>query len=501
MATFATSWRRLLGVTAPLLMTSSLATADSFDSARARIQNVMAAHDIPSVTVAVAHKERIVWEQGFGWADVERRIPATPRTLYALASITKPMTATAIMLLAERGAIDLDQPIERYIGGHRLVARIGNAADATARRVASHTAGLPLHGLFVYADEPGSPPELEETFRRYGVIVQPPGEAFVYSNLGYGLLESAIEHVSGKSYSEFLTAELFTALGLNDSAVGETFAPGSIVATRYWGHRAVPQQASDIKGAGAVYMSAHDLVRFGMFHLHGRLEGQRKNILSPRALAAMRAATPLNDGSSSGYGVGWFVGEQHGLRYFGHNGGNAGTATVLAIYPDQEVVIVVLGNGVSRIGAVHFLEKDIIHALLPETIRHDHGFKPAPELVGRWHGQIQTYRGPIPAHLDIRDNGSVFARVGEAAWQEVIKVKLDSKTAFLKLDDVLSRIDTPDASRHAGSLQLTLKLRGPDTLNGVVSSNALETMRDRMGTAVSYWIEVRRERPPTGSGR
>ncbi|MET0533503.1 MAG: serine hydrolase domain-containing protein, partial [Steroidobacter sp.] len=367
MTTLTISWRQLLGMTAPLLLTSSLATADPFDSARTRIQNVMTAHDIASVSVAVAHREKIIWEQSFGWADVERRIPATPRTPYLLASITKPMTATAIMMLMERGAIDLDQPIDRYLGVQKITARIGNARDATVRRVAAHTAGLPLHGLFTYSDESGSPPPIEETFRRYGVIVNPPGESFVYSNLGYGLLEAAIERASGKSYSQFLTDELFAPLGLNDSTVN---APEHGAAIRYWGQRVVPTQDTDAKGAGAVFMSAHDLVRFGMFHLHGRLDGQRKSVLQPATLAAMHEATRLNDGSSSGYGVGWFVGEQHGLRYFGHNGGNAGTATVLAIYPDQELVIVVLGNGVSRSGAVHFLENDIIHALLPETIRN-----------------------------------------------------------------------------------------------------------------------------------
>ncbi|MET0533354.1 MAG: hypothetical protein ABW171_03940, partial [Steroidobacter sp.] len=116
------------------------------------------------------------------------------------------------------------------------------------------------------------------------------------------------------------------------------------------------------------------------------------------------------------------------------------------------------------------------------------------ELFGRWHGQIQTYQGPIPAHLDFRDNGSVFARVGTGAWQEVVQVKQETKSGFLKLNDLLGTLDTPDATRHSGPLQLTLKLRSPDTLNGVISSNALETLRDRMGSAVSYWVDLRKEK-------
>jgi hypothetical protein len=207
----------------------------------------------------------------------------------------------------------------------------------------------------------------------------------------------------------------------------------------------------------------------------------------------MRDVAMLNDGSSAGYGLGWFVGEQHGLRYFGHNGGRAGVATVLAIYPDEQAVIVVLGNGVSRTGMVHFLEGDIVHALLPETIRKDHGFKPPPEWVGHWQGRASTYIGDIPVELDVKDNGSVFARIGSNPAQEVIKVKLGAKTSVLTLSDLIAQLGTPDAARHPGPLQLSLKLRGANTLNGTISSNSLETMSDRMGSAVSYWVELNKK--------
>lgn len=478
---------------AAFLLAATLARADEFDSSRVRIRNVMSAHHIPSVTVAVAHKGKIVWEEGFGWADVEKRIPATPHTSYSLASISKPVTATALMILVERGAIGLDKPMDDYLGQQKLTARVGSASDATVRRVASHTSGLPLHGRFFYEDESGSPPPMDESIRRYGVLVSPPGESFVYSNLGYGLLEYAIERASGKSYAEFLRDELFVPLGLSRGAVNPKSDLGNHVASRYWFNNiVVPFYDFDQRGGGAVFMSAHDLVRFGMFHLHGRLDGQQKPVLQRSTLASMRDAPTLKDGSPVGYGIGWFIGEQHRLRRFGHNGGMAGVATVLSIYPEAEAVIVVLGNGVSRTGAVHFLESDIVHALLPETIRNDHGFKPQPELVGRWEGQGQTYNGQIPVALDFKENGSVFARVGAGPLQEVIKVKLEPKTSLLSLDDLIGDIGTPDAARHPGPLQLSLKLRAPNILNGAISSNSLETLSDRMGSAVSYWVELRR---------
>jgi CubicO group peptidase (beta-lactamase class C family) len=479
---------------AALLLMIPYARADQFDRARAQIQYVMSFHHIPSVTVAVAHKGKVVWEESFGWADVARRIPATPHTSYSIASISKPVTATALMILVERGVIDLDKPIDDYLGKQKLTARVGRASDATVRRVAGHIAGLPLHAQYFYEDESASPPPRDETIRRYGALVTPAGEAFVYSNLGYGLIEYAIERASGKSYAQFLRDEVFAPLSLSSGAVNPRPDADSHVASRYWlNDILVPLYDFDQQGGGAVFMSAHDLVRFGMFHLHGRIDGRQKAVLPLATLESMREPSALNDGSPAGYGIGWFIDEQHGLKRFFHNGGMAGVATVLSIYPEAEAVIVVLANGVSIVGAVHGLERDIVHAVLPETIRHDHGFKPQPELTGAWEGQIHTYSGEMPVALDFRENGSVFARLGESAWQEVVNVKLEANTSGLLLDDVIGTIPTTDTARHPGKLQFSLKLRAPDTLNGAISSNSLERLPDRMGNALSYWVELRRQ--------
>ncbi|WP_218042764.1 serine hydrolase domain-containing protein [Steroidobacter gossypii] len=464
-------------------------SADRFEPARVRIRSVMTAHNIPSVSVAIAHKGQIVWEEGFGWANVQRRVAATSHTLYPLASITKPITATALMVLVEQGRIDLDNPIDGYLGTQKITAKIGDPKDATVRRVADHTSGLPLHAMFVYRDELASRSPMEEMIRRYAVLTAPPGEAHVYSNMNYGLLGYAIERVSGKTYAQFVTEQVLAPLGLHESVIPESIGlDGS--ATGYWGDRVVPPNDSVTKGSSGAFMSAHDLVRFGMFHLHGELPGQKRTVLSRARLQSMRETRPLVDGSKVDYGIGWVVGRRHGLDYFGHNGGKAGSATVLAIYPEAEAVIVVLGNGVSRVGAVHLLEADLIHALLPDTIRADHGYKPTPEMAGRWRGHIDTYTGRIALDLDLQPSGRVLLSIDSAPAQEVIKVKLDPRTSTLQLGDIVGDLGTPDARRHPGPLQLSLRLRGSDRLTGAITSNSLETLSHRMGDALSYWVEM-----------
>ncbi|HEV2130131.1 MAG TPA: serine hydrolase domain-containing protein, partial [Longimicrobiaceae bacterium] len=110
----------LLGTAAPLPAQTPDRRADRFEDVRAIIRHVMQENELPSVVVAVAKDGRILWEEGFGLADRERQIPATPQTPYSLASISKPMTATAIMMLAEQGRIDLDRPVDDYLGEVRL---------------------------------------------------------------------------------------------------------------------------------------------------------------------------------------------------------------------------------------------------------------------------------------------------------------------------------------------------------------------------------------------
>lgn len=96
---------------------------------------------LASIAVAVAHGGKIIWEESFGWADREKMIAATPQTMYSLASISKPITATGLMTLVERGAIDLDKPANEYLGTGKLTGHAGEATGATVRRVLSHTAG------------------------------------------------------------------------------------------------------------------------------------------------------------------------------------------------------------------------------------------------------------------------------------------------------------------------------------------------------------------------
>src|SRR5713101_7529048 len=304
-----------------------------FGAIRELIRARLVEQVIPSLAVAVAQNGTILWEEGFGWADRENRVPATEYTMYSLASISKPITATGLMVLKEQGKLDLDRPINDYLGETKLKAWIGDAADAAVRRVANHTAGLPLHWHFFYEDEPYRRPPMDDTIRRYGNLVTPPGEKHQYSNLGYGILDYVIARLSGKSYPDFMRQEVFLPLGMTRASVdiGPGLEPHA--AARYGsdGLR-IPFYDFDHPGGSAVFCSAHDLVRFGMFHLKAHLADQ-KAILSDDTLDEMQVPTTIT-GETAGYGVGWSINEDSlGYRTVSHGGGMGGVATSLQLVP------------------------------------------------------------------------------------------------------------------------------------------------------------------------
>ncbi|HEX6052467.1 MAG TPA: serine hydrolase domain-containing protein [Gemmatimonadaceae bacterium] len=393
----------------------------TLDSLRAHIRRVMDSTKTPSIAVAVARQGRIIWEEGFGFADAERRTPTTPTTLYSMASISKPMTATGIMKLVDQGKIDLDRPANDYLGAAKITGLAGPASGATVRRLLSHTAGLPLHYRFFYDGRPPARPSMDEAIARYAATVFPPGAAYSYSNLGYGVLEEIIAKVSGRPYEDFMRDEVFAALGMTTAAIS-TGAGLEHSAVRYDANgKPIAFYDFDHRGASAVYTSAHDLVRFGMYHLKHRLAGQKPVLRDATIDAMQRVSTPGD--TATGYGLGWSIAYESGTRVVSHTGGMPGVATTLKLYPEHDVVIVALAN--TGGATPHRIAVAIADAIIPGYDVPRQGapgptvaFAAPSDLWGEWTGTLRTYDGKTtPMTLLVKSN-DVLVRLGEpgALW-------------------------------------------------------------------------------------
>jgi len=506
---------RLRSLLLCLTLASPLAaqTPDRWQPIRDSIEKQLLRVTGAAMSVAVAKDGKIIWEQGFGWANREKMIRADEHTMFSLASISKPITATGLMVLAQRGKIDLDRPTNEYLGAGKITGLAGDASGATVRRVMSHSAGLPLHYQFFYANEKDRrPPTMDETIARYGNLVTAPGETFRYSNLGYGIVDYLISRTSGQSYRDFMRKEVFLPLGLTRTSVD--IGPGlePYVAERYDRHgRPVPFYTFDHPGGSAVYSSAHDLVRFGMFHLKSHLADQRP-ILSDSSIDAMQRPTspPAFGDSTVTYGLGWVHHRSEGgYPQVEHTGGMPGVATVLNLFPTERIAVVALTNGGGNPFAI---AEDIAAVLLPryaDSLKVARArpqrpptppkFTPGAELAGTWEGTLRTWQKTLPMRMTIESDGDVKVRIGpepKAGAPESEETQLESLVNGVTWQrPVLAgrfagTIPTPDASWTPHSIGLELRLVG-ETLRGEASAQTPDTP---VYFSVASYVELRKKR-------
>jgi CubicO group peptidase (beta-lactamase class C family) len=449
-----------------------------FSNARQFIQADMVKWSIPSISVAVARRGEILWEEGFGWADRENRIPATEHTMYYLASINKSFTATALMILQERKQLDLDRPINDYLGSAKLKSPAWNPAEATVRRVANHTAGLTTFNL-------GKRLTMDETISRYGVLFWPPGERFDYSNLGFKILDDVVARVSGMSYSNFVRAEIFWPLGMTHASVG--IGPGleKFVAQRYITSRGLQPPIG-----GSIYCSAHDLARFGMVCLKDHLPDQ-KRILSDAAIDAMFSAPISADGGK--HSLGWSIDDDlYGYHSILGQGGTTADQAWLRLIPSEGIVVVALANNGMMSQAV---TDEILSALLP-TFREKRAKAKAEEkpqnskktstppsaLAGTWKGVVKTYREDVPLTFSIAESGDVHAKLGTQLTTLLDGAKFENQRLRGRMSgDLGIEEDTGQERYH---LDFYLYLRDGELKGAVVTAP---------NPNLPFWVELKRE--------
>jgi len=378
--------------------------------------------------------------------------------MYSLASISKPMTATALMTLVKAGKIDLDKPVNDYLGSAKIRARIGDVDQATVRRVANHSSGLPEHYQFFYDDEPWRPPSADETILRFGNLLTAPGEYFRYSNLGYGILSYIISRVSGLTYADYMRQEVFLKLGLSRTSAAPTPELNEYQAVRY-GEDGLPiaPYEFDHDGASVVYSSVHDLLRFAMFHHKLHLPDQVA-ILPDDLIDAMQMPT-MDEGAGEGYGIGWDISHDSGTTVVSHSGGMPGVATWLRIVPSEKLTVVVLSNA----------EKPALNP--PSSSPGD--FIPPKEIIGLWKGKIATYQSDIPFTLRVESSGDIHVELGNQLKTLLNRPRFSSD-GFLR-GVFAGSIGVPDTARRPYILSLNLKLRNGNVLNGAISARADES--------------------------
>jgi CubicO group peptidase (beta-lactamase class C family) len=335
--------------TAALVVWASAALAAQPAPRAAEIDALLAQfdrRDAPGVSVLVVHRGKAVYKKSFGMADLEKRVAATPRTNYRLASLTKQFIAMAVMLLAEEDKLRYEQRLGGVLEGMPKWAD-----QVTIRHLLQHTSGVRPYetGLPEIPPEQVTPEKqitdrgVLERLRQADSTLFEPGSAYRYSNSGYALLGQIVERVSHLRLAEFLRRNIFLPLGMKATVAHEEGR--STVIRRAYGYskrgtgfaRTDQSATSAVLADGGIYTSLEDLYRW--------IRALEKGLLV-RAETWREAVTPgvLNNGQTTGYGFGWEVGTYRGRIAWSHSGTTIGFRNYILRCPDERLAVVVLAN-------------------------------------------------------------------------------------------------------------------------------------------------------------
>lgn len=310
------------------------------DSARKLVAAFREARHIPGISIAVGVGGQVVWSEGFGFADLEHRVRVTPETRFRIGSISKSLTAAALGQLYERGRLNLDAPVQRYVPSFPT-----KRWPITVRQVAGHIAGIRHYR----GDE-------NLSYRPYATVragldlfdddtlLFEPGTRYAYSSYGWNLLSAVVEAASGQDFLGYMRQQVFEPLGLGHTVPDYV---DSIIPDRTGFYEIrdnglvtnSPAVDNSYKWAGGGFLSTpEDLLRFAFAHL-------KAGFLKPETVQLFWTSQRLRSGEETGYGLGWFTrNDSLGHRLVSHSGGSVGGNSLLLIHPQSQVVLAIVAN-------------------------------------------------------------------------------------------------------------------------------------------------------------
>jgi CubicO group peptidase (beta-lactamase class C family) len=314
------------------------------------IGQVMASRPAPGLAVGVFRGDAFVFAKGYGLQHLKEGGSVRPETVFHTASVSKTFVALAVMQLVERGQLDLDAPVTRFLPYFRLADP--RSAEITVRQLLSHTSGLPtdVDGGNWWESPEQDPGALERYIRSLDKrsLVAGPGDKWHYSNMGYEVLGDVIAKVSGMTFEDYMDVNVLRPLGMRSTTFLPYQGPPEDLA---WPHRG---NLMPTVSAVYPYHRAHapsstlksnlpDLSRWLAVHLNrGRLDGNM--ILSSSLMEGMWEPQSKVEDSGLKMALGWFLRSHRGNRMLLHAGRDPGFNTCIAFLPDHGVGVILLSN-------------------------------------------------------------------------------------------------------------------------------------------------------------
>jgi CubicO group peptidase (beta-lactamase class C family) len=456
-----------------------------FEPIRQSIIEQVSTGTLPAFVVAAARGGKVLWREALGWADREQRVPAALDTLFPVASVSKSITATGMMILVERGLVDLDAPVTRYLPRGAFAQPQEYLEQVTVRHLLNMNSGIPHLWKYDYRDEADARRTTAQLVRRHGFTAVRPGKDHQYSNLAYGIVELVIAQAAGQSFADFMRAELFTPLGMHHTGLKLQLSTQDRLATAYTAdnHPAPWDFSLGPDGGAGFYSTGNDLLRYCLFHLKTPF-ADGSPVLPPAALDRLHQEPDprvmnCRINPIATYTMGWGVVRDGKYVSWWSNGAMLGGCAMLLIAPEEGTAVVCLTNYTSPDAISDQKAIEITGALLPDFAENlrarmaeveeaERQAAPDPRLSGAWTGAITLSQGALPLVWRFTPDQRGTVTVGsqpEAALEEM------SSNAGMIEGRVNATLPFEETLGRAHNLYFALRLEG-DKLAGIARAES-----------------------------
>ena len=305
------------------------------------IATEMARQSIAGLSVAVVTDNQLRWSAGYGFADLENFVPARATTVYRLGSISKPVTAVAVMQLAERGLLDLDAPVQKYCPAYPA-----KQWPVTTRHVLGHTSGIRHYNSDAEFDSTRFYPTITDGLAMFkdDALLHEPGAKYTYTTHGYSVLGCAVEGASGKKFTDYVRENLLAPAGTQRMRADSV---ADLIPGRAQGYRRnrdgslrnspLADNSYKIPGGGFV-STVEDLARFAV-------AVQTWKLVRRETAEQMFTKQKLRDNTETPYGLGWQIAAaSDGQRVVSHGGAQQRVSTLLVLRPGQNFAVALMTN-------------------------------------------------------------------------------------------------------------------------------------------------------------
>lgn len=414
---------------------------EALDKVDRFLENWLVEQNLPGGSAAIIFDQEVIWSKGFGYADLEKKTPSTPQTLYRVGSITKLFTATMLMQLRDAGKLQLDDPIEKYLPTFKLKSKFANTRPPTFREVVAHMGGIPREAPLDYWYTQKFP-TIEEIMASLDQteLTFPPMTEFKYSNLGIAVLGHALETIAGQPYREYVKEHVLQPLGMQASDFELDPETEKQMAT---GYALEPGKAPEAVGqpsisgfiyAGQLISSVSEMASFISLQFRDAPhDSSESEVLSSSSLREMHAPVFINPDWKSGKGIGWAIEHTDNYTAIGHGGSVTGFNSSIELIPELKLGVALFVNAyanpwLTTINILDLLTPSVKKWRDQEEASHEPGL---PDDVARYQGNYYFY-GVDRLEVQLRDSKliGVFPKAPGTETTFSFEYQTPGKTAF-----------------------------------------------------------------------